>query len=193
MLQKLSLNDFEHHISPTTWYAADDLVQAGRVKNLREIERHFWVALVETDEGNYESEVMITPHKIKAYACECFTEGRRLMCPHIAATLIKIRQFFDQREETRRMKAELKPSNELTRFTVQTALDNATPEALADFVRDFARRDRDFALALKTRFAAHVTEAENCAKPSMDWKNNLDWHKPRLIFGRCTRFLLLYF
>ncbi|MBC7774904.1 MAG: hypothetical protein H7246_05640 [Phycisphaerae bacterium] len=161
MIQKLSLKDFEHNISPATWYAADDLVQAGRVKNLREIERHFWVALVETDEGNYESEVMITPHKIKAYACECFTEGRRLMCPHIAATLIKIRQFYEQREETRRAKAEQKPANELTRFTVQTALDNATPEALADFVRDFARRDRDFALALKTRFAAHVTEAEN--------------------------------
>jgi len=161
MIQKLSLKDFEHNISPATWYAADDLVQAGRVKNLREIERHFWVALVETDDGNFESEVMITPHKIKAYACECFTEGRRLMCPHIAATLIKIRQFYEQREETRRIKAEQKPSTELTRFTVQTALDNATPEALADFVRDFARRDRDFALALKTRFAAHVTDAEN--------------------------------
>lgn len=161
MLQKLSLKDFEHNISPATWYAADDLVQAGHVKNLREIERHFWVALVETDEGDYESEVMITPHKIKAYACECFTEGRRLMCPHIAATLIKIRQFYDQREETRRAKAELKPSNEMTRFTVQTALDNASPEALADFVKDYARRDRDFSLALKTRFAAHVSDAEN--------------------------------
>lgn len=84
------------------------------------------------------------------------------MCPHIAATLIKIRQFYEQREETRRVKAEQKPSTELTRFTVRApALDNATPEALADFVRDFARRDRDFALALKTRFAAHVTESEN--------------------------------
>ncbi len=161
MLQKLSLKDFEHNISPATWYAADDLVQAGRIKNLREVERHFWVALVETDEGNYESEVMITPHKIKAYACGCFTEGRRLMCPHIAATLIKIRQFLEQREETKRIKAEQKPSNELTRFTVQMALDNAEPEALADFVRDYARRDRDFSLALKTRFAAHISESEN--------------------------------
>ena len=161
MLQKLSLKDFEHNISPTTWYAADDLVQAGRIKNLREIERHFWVALVESDEGNYEAEVMITPHKIKAYACECFTEGRRLMCPHIAATLLKIRQFYEQREETRRIKAEQKPATELTRFTVQIALDNASPEALADFVRDYARRDRDFSLALKTRFAAQVMESDN--------------------------------
>lgn len=161
MVQKLSLKDFEHNISPSTWDTADDLVQAGRVKNLREIERHFWVALVETDEGNYEAEVMITPQKIKAYACECFTEGRRLMCPHIAATLLKIRQFYEQREETRRLKAEQRPATELTRFTVQAAIENASPEALADFVRDYARRDRDFALALKTRFAANMTEAEN--------------------------------
>ncbi|MFN0034234.1 MAG: SWIM zinc finger domain-containing protein [Saprospiraceae bacterium] len=161
MIQKLSLKDFEHNISPSTWDAADDLVQAGRVKNLREVERHFWVASVETDEGNYEAEVMITPHKIKAYACECFTEGRRLMCPHIAATLLKIRQFYEQREEARRAKAEQKPPSELTRFTVQTALENASPENLNDFVRDYARRDRDFSLALKTRFAANMTEAEN--------------------------------
>lgn len=161
MIQKLSLKDFEHNISPATWFAAEDLVQGGRVKNLSEIERHFWVALVETEEGAYESEVIITPHKIKAYACECFTEGRRLMCPHIAATLLKIRQFYEQREETRRQKAEQKPVAERNRFTVQAALENVTLEALAEFARDYARRDRDFALALKTRFAAHVTESNN--------------------------------
>lgn len=160
-MQKLSLKDFEHHISPNTWYAADDLVQAGSVKNLREIEKHFWVALVETDEGDYESEVIITPHKVKAYACECFTEGRRLMCPHIAATLIKVRQFLEQKEENRRSKAEQKAPPELSRFTVQAALENADPQALLEFVRDYARRDRDFSLALKTRFAAQVTESEN--------------------------------
>lgn len=160
-MQKLSLKDFEHNISPATWELADDLVQAGRVKNMREVERHFWVALVESDEGNYEAEVMITPHKIKAYACECFTEGRRLMCPHIAATLLKIRQYFEQREAGKQARIEQKAKTEPSRFTVKTALENALPEELAEFVRDYARRDRDFSLALKTRFAAHLTDAEN--------------------------------
>ncbi|MBL7809430.1 MAG: hypothetical protein JNN28_16545, partial [Saprospiraceae bacterium] len=160
-MQKLSLKDFEHSISPATWEAADDLVQAGAVKNLQEVERHFWVALVETDEGDYEAEVMITPLKIKAYACECFGEGRRLMCAHIAATLIRVRQFLEQRSDAKRLKAEQKTSSELTRFTVQTALENAEPEALQDFVRDYARQDKDFALALKTRFASLVTDSEN--------------------------------
>lgn len=160
-MQKLSLKDFEHHISPVTWESADDMVLNGQVKRLQEIEKHFWVGRVETDLGDFEAEVIITPHKIKAYACECFTEGRRLMCPHIAATLLKIRQFYAQKEEDRQLKAQKKSSQELTRLTVQTALENASPEALSDFVREYARRDRDFSLALKTRFAALVSESEN--------------------------------
>lgn len=158
---KLWLKDFEHNISPVTWEAADRLCQDGRVRNLREIETHFWVARVEVEDGFYETEVIITPQKIKAYACECFSPGRRLMCAHIAATLLKIRQFLEQRAEERKAKAEAARSNELSRLTIQSVLDHATPETLEAFVRDYARRDRDFALALKTWFAGAVTEAEN--------------------------------
>lgn len=158
---KYWLKDFEHNISPATWEAADQLSQAGHVRNLREIETHFWVARVDVDDESYETEVIITPHKIKAYSCECFTPGRRLMCVHIAASLLKIRQFLDARAEERRLKAEAAQSNELSRITINSVLENATPAEVEAFVRDYARRDRDFALALKTWFAGSVTESEN--------------------------------
>ena len=161
MQQKLWLKDFEHHINAQTWSAADALLQVGAVKNLREVEKHFWVALVSTDDGHFETEVMITPHKIKAFTCECFGEGRRLMCAHVAATLLRLRQFLDQRAEERRVKAEQQQHKERSRLTVQDALENATPEAITEFVLEYARRDRDFALALKTWFAGLVTAAEN--------------------------------
>ncbi|MFN5365449.1 MAG: hypothetical protein ACK5CH_08550 [Bacteroidota bacterium] len=155
------LKDFEHNISPATWEAADLLCQSGSVRNLREIESHFWVATVSTAEGDFETEVIITTQRIKAYACECFTPGRRLMCAHIAATLLKLRQFLEQRAEEKRAKAEAARSNEISRLTVQSVLEHATHEALEAFVRDYARRDRDFGLALKTWFAGSVTESEN--------------------------------
>lgn len=161
MQQKLWLKDFEHHISAQTWHTADLLLQAGAVKNLREVEKHFWVALVATDEGHYETEIIISPHKIKAFTCECFGEGRQLICAHIAASLLKLRQFMDQRAEERRVKAEQQIHHEKSRLTVQDALANATPEAITEFVLEYARRDRDFSLALKTWFAGLVTAAEN--------------------------------
>lgn len=160
-MQKLWLKDFEHHISQNTFGAGEALVQKGKVKNLREIEKHFWVALIETDEGNFETEVIITPHKIKAFACECFAEGRRLICSHITASLLKIRQFLQQKEAERQIIKQRREHAELTRYTVQTALEYASPEALAAFVRDYARSDRDFALALKTCFAGHVPKIKN--------------------------------
>jgi hypothetical protein len=160
-MQKLWLKDFEHNISATTWAAADDLVQAGSVKSLREVERHFWVASVEDSEAAYEVEIIITPHKIKAFTCECWAEGRRLMCAHVAAALLKIRQFLEQKEEARKAKVEARAATELSRITVVNVLDKASPEALAAFVQEYARRDRDFALALKTWFAGSVSNAEN--------------------------------
>lgn len=160
-MQKLWLKDFEHHISSSTWEAADNIVQAGGVKALREIEKHFWVSSVEEAESAFEVEIIITPHKIKAFACECWTEGRRLMCAHVAASLIKLRQFLEQKEEAKKAKAEERATSELSRITVVNVLDSVGPEALADFVQEYARRDRDFALALKTWFAGSVSRVEN--------------------------------
>lgn len=160
-MQKLWLKDFEHHISVATWNAADDLVQAGRVKALREVEKHFWVASVEDAEGTYEVETVITPHKIKAFTCECWTEGRRLMCAHVAASLLKLRQFLEQKSEEAKAKAEKKAAAQLQRITIGNVMDHATPEALSEFVQEYARRDRDFALALKTWFAGSIEGTEN--------------------------------
>ena len=161
MQQKLWVKDFEHHISAATWNTADELVQAGGVKALKEVEKHFWVASVEDAEGTFETETIITPHKIKAFTCECWAQGRRLMCPHIAASLLKIRQFLEQKTEERKVRAEKRATTELSRITVGNVLDKVAPEELADFVQEYARRDRDFALALKTWFAGSVSSAEN--------------------------------
>jgi hypothetical protein len=161
-MQKLWLKDFEHHISTATWHAADDLVQAGKVKALREVEKHFWVSSVETQEGACEVEVMITPHKIKAFTCECWTEGRRLMCAHVAAALLKLRQFLEQKNEERIARAAERAAEEApVRITVPQVLEQVSAEALIEFVRAYARRDRDFALSLKTWFAGTVSNAEN--------------------------------
>ncbi len=162
-MQKLWLKNFEHHISTSTWAAAEELLEQGRVKAMKEVEKHFWVTTVEEGETTFEVEMMITPHKIKAYHCECFTEGRRLMCAHVAASFVKVRQYLDNQVAEKQAKKEAKnqESHELSRLTIHTILETASPEALLDFVRDYARRDRDFSLALKTYFAGAVSQSEN--------------------------------
>lgn len=162
IVQKLWLKDFELYINPATAQAGLDYLQRGQVKNLREVEKHFWVTLVDTDEGAYETEMMLTPNKIRAFTCECWAEGRKLMCGHIAASLFKVRQFLEKRAEEHRQRAQAREKTDThSRLTVQAALENVTAEELLSFVRAYARRDRDFSLALKTWFASNITGPEN--------------------------------
>lgn len=160
-MQKLWLKNFEFHINPATWNTAQDLLQAGAVKNLGEVEKHFWVASVADGEMSFEVETIITPHTIKAFTCECWAEGRRLMCPHIAAVLFKIRQFLDQQSEARQAKAVEKKREDSGRLTTQTVLEQVSAAELLEFVRAYIRRDRDFALALKTWFAGSLSGTDN--------------------------------
>lgn len=154
-MNKYALSDFEYQISSTTRTAAQEFVSSGKVHSLREVERHFWVSKVRDDAYEFETEVIITPGKIKAYACECWSEPRKLMCSHIAASLLFLRKFLNQSAEEKERKSREKSANqpETTRFTVHKILPEVPVEVLQDFVRDYARRDRDFALAFKTRFA----------------------------------------
>ena len=161
-MQKLWLKNFEFHINPSTWNIAQDLVQAGAVGKLQEVEKHFWVAqITDAEDQEFEVEIMITPHRIKAFTCECWPAGRRLMCAHIAAGLVKIRQFLEQKSEARQARSANKSIAEDGRLSVSNVLKNATIADLAAFVREYARQDRDFSLALKTWFASQFTGAEN--------------------------------
>lgn len=160
-MQKLWLKNFEFHINPNTWNTAQDLVRAGAVRHLQEVEKHFWVAGVSEEDQRVEVEIMITPHKIKAYTCECWSERRRLMCPHIAAVLFKIRQFLEQKAEDRQSRSVQEKPEKPGRLTVQSVLARASGEHLAEFVRIYAQKDRDFALALKTWFAGQIEGPEN--------------------------------
>ncbi len=161
-MQKLWLKNFEFHINPSTWNTAQDLVQAGAVRNLQEVEKHFWVAQIsDTEDQQFEVEIMITPHRIKAFTCECWPAGRRLMCAHIAAGLVKIRQFLEQKSEARQARTAGKSTADDGRLSVPNVLKNASGADLAAFVREYARQDRDFSLALKTWFASQFTGVEN--------------------------------
>ena len=160
-MQKYALKDFEFRINPATWHSADQLAQSGAVKGLGEVEKHFWTAFVEDEDDRYEVEVIITPHRIKAYTCECWGENRRLMCTHVVATLLKLRQYLDQRAENRQAASTAKTPKPLSRLTVSQVLETADSDALFECVRTYARQDRDFALSLKTWFAGGVNDAEN--------------------------------
>ncbi len=144
-------------MSEAAWKLHND----GKVRGLREVEKHMWVGQVQPEISlSYEVETVITPHKISAFTCECWQEGRRMMCVHVAAVLLQVRQFLEQKNLEKQLKEEVKDEPLAGRFTVTTVLSEVEPANLLEFVRDYARRDKDFSLALKTWFAAGEDDSE---------------------------------
>jgi hypothetical protein len=159
-MRKLNLKDFEHNISDATWNTALDIEAESGVKSLQEVEKNFWVARVEHFEQPFETEVILSSKTVKAYTCECWTEGRQLICPHIAASLLKIRQYLAKKAEDKLQKQLEIPEPEGVRISINTILANITQADLSDFVKNYFRQDKDFALSLKTFYVGLQGESE---------------------------------
>lgn len=159
-MQKWWLKDFEIQVAQHTLEAAAELMQAGAVVSLKEIERHFWVAEVDSPTGVFETEMIITPNKIKAYTCTCFSQGRRLICPHLTASLFRLRQFLEQRP-TDKAEGKHPPGTAEPRRSLHHLLENADPATLQEFIRHYARKNKDFSLALTAWLAATLDTTRN--------------------------------
>ncbi len=155
-MHAFSLKDFEFKLPPDVWDAAQDLHAAGAVRKLSEVEPKFWLAEVATADFHVEVEVLFAATKVKGFTCECRPgPARPRCCPHVAATLITLRHFYEK-ERREREKPAIKAESGSKKLTTANILAQVAPERLADFIREYAQNDREFALALKTRFAAEL-------------------------------------
>lgn len=152
------LKNIEFHLEEKILLSGERLFGQEKVEDLREIEKHLWLARVEA----YEVEIQITPGKVKACTCECVTYQESKMCEHIAATLLALRKKLSEKEKTKAPKtAHRRIPNRLTAASI---LENARQEELFAFVRQYAKENRYFSLALKARFAASVPVVDSREK-----------------------------
>ena len=119
-----------------------------------EIDRNLWTCQVKTNEV-FEVEIQISPSKVKAYTCECPIYVKDKMCHHIVAGMLLVRKKIEERlaikAEKQAAKEKKKPKSK--RLTTSIILEQIPATALHDFLRAYAKENRNFALALKARFA----------------------------------------
>ncbi len=152
------LQQLEQHINDDFLLLGEQLFERGEVEALRELERHLWAAQVEQ---TYEVELKITPSRVDLTSCECPSFMTHGECAHVAATLLALRKHIQQNTSAR-IEEPKKPTTQ--RLTTRSVLKNIEEEELKEFVRQYASRDRNFALALKARFAATVSFSNDKSK-----------------------------
>lgn len=155
------LQKLESHLEDTALLEGEAIYISGGVKQLFELERHLWLAEVEAEE-KYEVEVKISPSKVLAGTCECKEFLKSKECPHFAAVLLKLRNYLSTLKIKKQRSREKNKSKR--KLTTNVILEQVRPEDLVAFVRDYAKGNRSFALALKAKFAAQVSKVTSTDK-----------------------------
>lgn len=157
------LQNLEAHLDDESLLQGEQLLQEGKVSALAEVERHLWLAQVE-EEHTWEVEVKITPSKVVAASCECERFRREKMCGHVGATLLKLRQELNKKIKPKAPAPERTEDASPRRLTTGGVLEQISHDDLVSFVRQYAKTNRNFAIALKARFAPDVSDVDSKEK-----------------------------
>ncbi len=147
------LKNIELNVNDEILQGGERLIDSNGLKRLEEFEKNLWVSQI-IDGTTYEVEVMLVGQNVKATTCDCEKASSKDICVHIAATLLSIIAVKKQE------KAKRKPSRSTPtipkKLTTASILKSVSSEELNDFLRDYARNNKAFSLALKARFVGKV-------------------------------------
>jgi predicted DNA-binding protein len=158
-------------LSDIEQFLDDDVVVEGELllnrspARMVEVDKGLWVARYSIEnEGLIESEIQLTGSKVKNATCDCATFSKLLICSHISAALLGLRKRKTNEREgklTIAKQRSLESENTSIKLTIPNILKNIESPQLLEFIADYARSDKQFALALKTRFAGDLVTGDS--------------------------------
>jgi len=140
-------------------FIEDEIVEAGELLldinstfSVSEIEKNLWVTTLKEGGQSFEVEIQMHYKKVKAYTCDCEMYATHELCPHITATLLWLRK---NKTKTAPPKVRKRVSNP-TKLTTNNILQNIKHKDLMTFVKQYARTNKAFSIALKARFTSDI-------------------------------------
>ena len=161
MKLNFSLDKLELYLDDDVLLDSEAIINAQTLASLNEVEKNLFLARftegVEKDEL-IETEVQLVGTKVKTVSCECLVFKEKGLCSHVGATLLTLLERRKTKAEGKKAAAKPTVSNaDTTRLTIPNILKHIESAQLLEFIADYARSDKQFALALKTRFAADLS------------------------------------
>ena len=158
MKLNFSLDKLELYLDDDILLAADNLINAQKLVSLSQIEKNLFIASFTEGGDNIETEVQFVGTKVKVATCECADFHEKEICGHIGAALLTLLERRKARGEARKAASEKAAQNtETPKLTIPNILKHIEAPQLIEFIADYARNDKQFALALKTRFASDLS------------------------------------
>jgi hypothetical protein len=145
------LRQLEQNVPEDALVLAEELIEQNAVQALQMVDSKLWIARVLT----YEVELKATRQRLQEATCECARFKATQMCEHVVASALVLRRQLTEEETTKQLTTPASATS-TKKLTTKSILQQLSPEELRRFVQEYASRDRNFALALKTRFVGQV-------------------------------------
>lgn len=94
------LQNIETYLDEESLLLGESLLEAGSVEDLREVDKHLWVAKVNDRQG-YEVEVKLSPSRVLAATCDCDRYRDIGICEHLAAAILLLRRRQQEKKQRR--------------------------------------------------------------------------------------------
>lgn len=144
----ISIIKLQEYFDHADFEKGTDLFRDSGVVDLKQAEKNLWLGTVKQNDKSFEVEVLLTGNKVKEHQCSCV---KMRECVHSIAVFQAIKESKAAARKRGRT-----TSNKVKRMTTASLLKSVSPADLELFVKDYARKNRQFSLALKTRFASRV-------------------------------------
>lgn len=160
MKANFPLSNIEFNIEDDLLEQAELLEAGSAIKSLTEVDKNLWVVRIDDAGEMIETEIQLNGAKVRSFTCECPVFKKYTICHHVAAALMVLRRRkVIEKEAKEAQKAAKKPVSETpTKLTIPNILKRIESAQLIEFIADYARQDKQFALALKTRFTGDLVE-----------------------------------
>ena len=147
----------ELHIDNDTFEAAEQYLESNCLTSYIKSEYNLWTGVVNTDR-KYEVEARISSGKVNKISCDCKSYGPDDPCAHIAAMLIKLR-----RDQLTRQTEPKQATNRVIKVKISDLLQKVDKDTLANFIQQYARKNKPFANELKAFLSPLVADVTDSA------------------------------
>lgn len=160
MKLNFSLDKLELYLDDDILLESESLINAQKLISVTEVEKNLFLARFTGGGDLIETEVQLVGSKVKTLTCECNNFHEKSICPHVGAMLLTLLEQRKTKNEAKKIAAKpttTSSSDTATKLTIPNILKRIEPSLLIEFIADYARADKQFALALKTRFAGDLS------------------------------------
>ncbi len=151
----IDISLLETKVPEEIYLASEEISDAEQISGLSQNKDKEWEATVVDNNMHFSVVAEVKRSKLKYCSCNCSIFSKEQMCPHLVATLIKLRKNLEKKKLER--KARTVTKRRTTSFDLNSFINQISADELKTFVLAKAKSDKNFKLLLQARFIEKIS------------------------------------